>query len=554
MIYILAAVIIIIAILVLLTYLDDKRKKVNKLAEISEAWRKPTDGQRNFRQIALYQKNDDLSLPLPDTTIADLDLENVFAYIDRTSSKPGQQYLYNKLFSITDQSALAITEQQIDALPDDLDLLQQYQLQLAGLGSNNAYYIPELFKEQASLFSPLVTFYIRISGLTIIAVLTLMILSHNQLYFFAFMLMVFANIYLHYATRKKVSQYTHTLPELVKLVNVARWFSNHSDIPAGGDVDEAIQNGSKLKRALSFVSFNAAFKDPTDLVFTVVELIKTLLLLEPLMFISSINMVNKYRDSLRVLFGYVAHIDFLISIHSVREGLPFYCKPAFTAGDELQIKDLYHPLVEGCVLNSITTTANRGVLVTGSNMSGKTTFIRSIAVNALLSQTIYTSCSETYRAPWLNVHTSIRINDDMSEQKSYFQAEALSILDILNQCEVAKPTKSLVLIDEIFRGTNTIERIAAAKAVLAHLTANHNFVFVSTHDLELAELLGEDYSTYSFEEVVTDNARLVFDYRLKTGLLKKKNAIAILQSIGYPESLINDAGAVSEQLRQKYQL
>jgi len=127
------------------------------------------------------------------------------------------------------------------------------------------------------------------------------------------------------------------------------------------------------------------------------------------------------------------------------------------------------------------------------------------------------------------------------------------VLDIVNKCGINEPFRSLVIIDEIFRGTNTIERIAAAKSVLSYLTANRNFVFVSTHDLELAELLGDEYAIYSFEELV-DDKRLVFDYKIKEGLLKNKNGIAILQSLGYPQSVVDDAGKVSEQLREKYQL
>jgi len=238
----------------------------------------------------------------------------------------------------------------------------------------------------------------------------------------------------------------------------------------------------------------------------------------------------------------------------VRAGLPYYAKPVFTKEDaELKITELYHPLVDNCIANSISSRADKGGLITGSNMSGKTTFIRAVALNTLLAQTIYTCCAKEYIAPLLNIHTSIRVSDDIEEHKSYFQAEALAVLDIVKQCGIDEPFRSLVIIDEIFRGTNTIERIAAAKSVLSYLTANRNFVFVSTHDLELAELLGDDYAIYSFEELVSDK-RLVFDYKIKEGLLKNKNGIAILQSLGYPDSVVKDAGIVSEQLREKYQL
>jgi DNA mismatch repair ATPase MutS len=145
------------------------------------------------------------------------------------------------------------------------------------------------------------------------------------------------------------------------------------------------------------------------------------------------------------------------------------------------------------------------------------------------------------------------MTDDLGDNKSYFQAEALAVKNIVTQTIASKPANSLVIIDEIFRGTNTIERIAAAKAVLSYFIQNQSFVFVSTHDLELAELLGSDYKVFSFEEVIGDD-RLVFDYKIKEGLLKNRNGIAVLKGVGFPESIIDDANKVSSLLRAKYNL
>jgi DNA mismatch repair ATPase MutS len=217
----------------------------------------------------------------------------------------------------------------------------------------------------------------------------------------------------------------------------------------------------------------------------------------------------------------------------------------------MDITELYHPLIDKCVANSLYTRADKGALITGSNMSGKTTFIKAIAINALLSQTIFTSCARVYEAPFLKIQTSIKTTDSIEEQKSYFQTQAASILNIMSQSGETEEVKSLVIIDEIFRGTNTIERISAAKSVLSYITANQNFVFVSTHDLELAELLDEDFAIYSFEDSKSGRA-LVFDYKLKEGLLKSRNGIAILESMGYPESVIEDANVVSERMMLKY--
>ncbi|OIQ63401.1 DNA mismatch repair protein MutS [mine drainage metagenome] len=145
------------------------------------------------------------------------------------------------------------------------------------------------------------------------------------------------------------------------------------------------------------------------------------------------------------------------------------------------------------------------------------------------------------------------MSDDLGGQTSYFQAEARSIRQIIRDCETCMPLNSLIIIDEIFRGTNTIERIAAAKAVLSYFIENKHFVLVSTHDLELAGLLGSDYRVFSFEELSGDD-RLTFDYKLKEGLLKNKNGIAFLKGLDYPQNIIAEASKISLLLREKYDL
>ena len=107
--------------------------------------------------------------------------------------------------------------------------------------------------------------------------------------------------------------------------------------------------------------------------------------------------------------------------------------------------------------------------------------------------------------------------------------------------------KTLFLLDELFKGTNTIERIAAGKAVLSYLCKNGNIVFVSTHDIELTGLLGRDYELFHFTEIVVDGA-VHFDYTLKNGELKTRNAIKILEINGYPEDLVKEAREISNQI------
>lgn len=538
-------------------YFDKLNTTRRNLERIQNKWGRPVNARRNFKLIASYLNADESPNKITGLIGSDLDLNNLFNYLDRTNSKPGKQYFYKRLFTPdTDFESLLKFDKKIDSLNMPRPDQERIELELAKLNSPDAYYLTELFlKEHEFLLVPLMSIYIRISGIAIIGLFISLFIVPNLVAFMVLIVLLVGNVALHYGTRNKISSYTRSLPQLMILHSVAKRLTKKLTTENDEQVRVSLNLLAGLNRTLNLVSFESKIAgNPDNLSYAFYKLIKMFFLLEPLMFITSVKRVNKYRADIEVLYKYVAEIDMLIAIQSVRVGLPHWSKPVFyTENQQMDLVDMFHPLIYNCVPNSIHTRTDEGVLITGSNMSGKTTFIRSIAISTLLAQTIYTTCTNSYKAPLLRIQTSIRTTDDLGEQKSYFQAEALSILDIINQSSGDQPVKSLIIIDEIFRGTNTIERIAAAKSVLTYLTDNKNFVYVSTHDLELAELLDNDYAVYSFEESVHDT-RLVFDYKMKTGVLKNKNGIAILETIGYPETVVEDAYIVSEELKRKYVL
>lgn len=538
-------------------YFDKLNTTRRNLERIQNKWGRPVNARRNFKLIAAYLNGYDGPDKLSGAIADDLDLNNLFNYVDRTNSKPGKQYLYKRLFTPdTNFESLLKFDKKIDALNMPRPDQERIELELARLNSPDAYFLAELFlKEHEFLLVPLMSLYIRFSWIAIIGLIISMFIVPTLVSFMVLVALIIGNIALHFGTRTKISSYTRSLPQLIILHSVAKRLSKKLTLENDEQLRISLNQLAGLNRTLRMVNFESKIAgNPDNFSFAVYKFIKMLFLLEPLMFISSVKRINKYRKDIEVLYKYVAEIDMLIAVQSVRVGLPHYSKPVFyTENMKMDLDEMYHPLIYSCVPNSIHTRTDEGVLITGSNMSGKTTFIRSIAINTLLAQTIYTTCTNSYKAPLLRIQTSIRTTDDLGEHKSYFQAEALSILDIINQSGGDQAVKSLIIIDEIFRGTNTIERIAAAKSVLTYLTDNKNFVFVSTHDLELAELLDNDYAVYSFEETVNDT-RLVFDYKMKTGVLKNKNGIAILETIGYPETVVEDAYIVSEELKRKYVL
>jgi DNA mismatch repair ATPase MutS len=129
--------------------------------------------------------------------------------------------------------------------------------------------------------------------------------------------------------------------------------------------------------------------------------------------------------------------------------------------------------------------------------------------------------------------------------RSYYFEEVLTIKEMINYADNQYP--NLYLLDELFKGTNTIERISAGKAVLSSLTKNNHIVFVSTHDIELADLLKDEYELFHFSEII-DHQSIDFDFKLKNGKLKNRNAIRILQINDYPDEIIEEAIEISTEL------
>jgi DNA mismatch repair ATPase MutS len=212
-------------------------------------------------------------------------------------------------------------------------------------------------------------------------------------------------------------------------------------------------------------------------------------------------------------------------------------------GAPAKLTNVRHPLLFDAVPNSVTLAPGRGVLITGSNMSGKSTFLRTVGVTAVLAQTLNTCLATEYSAPVLNVRSYIGRSDDLVTGKSYYVVEVESLLGLVAASVESAP--HLFLLDELFRGTNAVERIAAGQAVLLELVSdssrpNRHVVLAATHDGELVDLLPESYSAFHFGDVVGPNG-LIFDHQLRPGPATTRNAIALLRLHGASQELIRRA-------------
>ncbi|HKM18010.1 MAG TPA: DNA mismatch repair protein MutS, partial [Limnochordia bacterium] len=253
----------------------------------------------------------------------------------------------------------------------------------------------------------------------------------------------------------------------------------------------------------------------------------------------AVAMIRKDRDALLTMYGWIGELDALQAVASFRESLPYYCEPVLKQGRESTEKlvgeEMYHPLLQDPVPNSLTV-GNQGILITGSNMSGKSTFLRTVGTNALFAQTIYTCLAQAYRSQFVKLLTSIGRADNIIEGKSYYLVEAQSILRVLKAIEAESSVTVMAIFDEMYRGTNSEERIKAGCRVLEYAAQPGTIILVATHDLELTKMLEQGYANYHFGEKVGGHG-LEFDYTLKLGPSQTRNAITLLKALGYPQAI-----------------
>ena len=206
---------------------------------------------------------------------------------------------------------------------------------------------------------------------------------------------------------------------------------------------------------------------------------------------------------------------------------------------------MVHPLLRHPVPNTVDTA--RSLLITGSNASGKSTFLKAAALNALLAQSIATALCEAYSAPAFHIYSSMALSDDILAGESYFVTEIKAIRRICRAAQ--RGERVLCIVDEVLRGTNTVERIAASSVLLEDLAEHDCLCIAATHDAELCELLEKRYTLFHFQEQVTASD-ITFDYRLHPGAVCSSNAIRLLGLLGFGKEVTAQADERAEYYRQ----
>jgi DNA mismatch repair ATPase MutS len=280
-----------------------------------------------------------------------------------------------------------------------------------------------------------------------------------------------------------------------------------------------------------------------DTLESIMDYIRIIFLISIRQYNRTIQAIEDNNEAFQRLYCSIGAIDLAIATLSVRASLPHTVAPCFVEKNCLEVKNVYHPLIDEPVC--ATTFLGRGhranLLISGSNASGKSTFIKALAVNVILAQSLHTCCASSFASRFFHVVTSMGVRDDITSGESYFIVEVRSLKRIL---DLIDEVPCLCVIDEILRGTNTLERIAASTAVLRYINTQDCLCIVATHDRELTENLNDDYRNCHFSEHITANG-MEFDYQIKDGPADTRNALALLEHFGFEESIVADARRLS---------
>jgi hypothetical protein len=240
-------------------------------------------------------------------------------------------------------------------------------------------------------------------------------------------------------------------------------------------------------------------------------------------------------SQLQIWLDVINETDVLCSLGTFSYNHAEFCFPLITSDQKIVATSLGHPLLahEGCVTNNVSIGERQNILViTGANMAGKSTFLRTLGINLVLALSGAPVYATSFVCPIINIRSGMRTADSLQDHQSYFYAELNRLKRIMDELREGKPL--FILLDEILKGTNSTDKQAGSIALVKQLVSYSCIGLIATHDLALGDLEKEypdHVKNYCFEPTI-ENDQLSFDYTLKEGLAQKMNATFLMKKMG----------------------
>ena len=484
---------------------------------------------------------------IDDMTWNDLNMNDIFALFNATQSSVGEEYLYERMHRMELKET-----KRFASLTDYFQTHEQErvnaQISLHGLSKITHFSVTDILDRIAGLE--------RERNLKHFVLDVLLLLSIALIFFYPGPGILLAIIFLAYSVisyfgrKGEIEPFYTTFFYVVRLLRCADEILSMSDEVAGEDKEDLIRIANTCRPFRRNAYFLASGVHLTENIFEIIlDYIRIIFHIDIIKFNSMLEFLQEHTEEIDTLREALGQIDAAIGVANAMKAIPGLTRPGFWENKELSVTDAFHPLLKKPVSNSITTKG--GVLITGSNASGKSTFIKTVALCALLAQTLYVVPAASYRSCRVRLCTSMALADRIKENESYFIVEIKSLKRIADLSET-QGAPVLCFIDEVLRGTNTVERIAASSRILSELNKKNAICFAATHDMELTQILQNEFTNYHFDEEVHDRD-VTFSYRLKEGGSDTRNAILLLSLIGFDEKVVKEAESAADHFTQTRQ-
>lgn len=568
-----------------LEFYRGKKEEKNFIEKLYRGYLKLSDRKyptERFEKMDSFYRRHPEEWQIDDITWNDLGMDELFKRMNYTLSATGEEYLYYRLRTLRrDREELERFEQKVRFFGEHPDERVRFQFRMNKLGHTGKYslydYIDNLdyLGERSNrkhicmdlLFLPLAALCTVNFSLGLIGIVALMIY----------------NIISYFKEKGEIDPYIISFAYVIRLLDICDELEKTGLSGCEEELEQIRFHKKKMQamRRNSFWVMNSGSarggNASGDIIGVLLDYIRMVFHVDLMKFNNMLSVLREHVEDVDGLIAAVGYLETAVAVWIFRESLTNgWCCPEFTgesaggadrestiregknreekiregkassgSGREgkLELENGYHPLLDHPVKNSIT--AERGVLLTGSNASGKSTFLKTVALNAILAQTIHTCAADGYRGCFYRVYSSMALRDDLAGGESYYIVEIKALKRILDAA-ASGGGRILCFVDEVLRGTNTVERIAASNQILKSLGGSGIVCFAATHDIELTELLREDFDNYHFEEDVRDGD-ISFNYRLQTGKATGRNAIRLLELLGYDGGITDRASRQAER-------
>ena len=521
---------------------------------------------RYMDEVRIYHEQTRDILPgesIDDITWNDLEMDRVFARINHTGSYIGEQVLYRRLHAGTfdgtepsglqsgrevsgrelsgqDAAASGTWEKRLRFLEENEEVRTDLEVALAAIGKvKEDYHLPVFLLHAAELDVGPVWLYRGLQCLLAAALIGGTVFRQEWCLFGA-LFVALVNVCVYSAGKMRCGAYLSALGSIREMAVFGQFLVKKEEyrtlIPKR-ELEEAIHALRSVTRRIGHFQLRKHGLMTGD----VMELMRDYLIGATLWDFTVFHWLTRQiegkLDHVLTLYEGIGELDMDIAVCSFRRSLPYYCIPENYVEKRMDMEQMYHPLLNNPVGNDWHIEKN--CILTGSNASGKSTFIKALAVNAILARGIHTCAAARFCLPPMYVVTSMTVRDDISAGESYYIREVKYLKRLVGRC--AGPGYTLCVIDEILKGTNTKERLAASEAVLRYMEDTDCLTIAATHDRELAAAMEDVYENYHFRNYMEDG-EIRFDYRLYRGISNSSNAVALLEVLGFPEEIVSEAG------------